>query len=240
MSNKDQNEFGLPLPNNNKRNTSDLLPRFFRTAANKKFLQSTLDQLTQPGVAEKINGYFGRKTAKAFRPSDNYIGDVSAARENYQFEPAGVIKDNLDNVTFYKDYNDYMNQLEIFGSNTENHSRVNSQETYAWNPNIDWDKFINFREYYWQPTGPVTVPVRGQSQAVISTYTVTTVEDDDNVAYIFNDGFERNPRLTLYRGQTYRFEIDTPGHPIAFAITRSFTPGNAVIVAGKRSEERRV
>jgi hypothetical protein len=232
MTNNDQNEFGLPLPNNNKRNTSDLLPRFFRTTANKKFLQSTLDQLTQPGVAEKINGYFGRKTAKSFKPSDNYIGDVSPVRENYQFEPAGVIKDNLDNVTFYKDYNDYMNQLEIFGSNTENHSRVNSQETYAWNPNIDWDKFVNFREYYWQPTGPVTVPVRGQSQSVVSTYTVTTVEEDDNVAYIFNDGFERNPTLKLYRGQTYRFEIDTPGHPIAFAITRSFTPGTAVVTAG--------
>ena len=227
-----QNEYGLPTPGNEKRTASELLPRFFRTTANTKFLQATIDQLIQPGVAEKINGYTGRKTAKAFNPTDNYIGDVTANRENYQLEPAMVIKDNLDNVTVYKDYNDYINQLGAFGSNTTNHSRLNSQETYAWNPNIDWDKFANFREYYWLPTGPIGVPVRGQSIDVTSTYTVTAVQEDDNVAYVFNDGFTRNPDLKLYRGQTYRFEIDTPGNPIAFAVTRSFTPGNAVIVAG--------
>ena len=227
-----QNEYGLPTPGNEKRTASELLPRFFRTTANTKFLQATIDQLIQPGVAEKINGYAGRRTAKALTQTDNYIADVSSNRENYQLEPAMVIKDNLDNVTFYKDYNDYINQLSSFGANTANHSRLNAQETYAWNPNIDWDKFANFREYYWLPTGPIGVPVRGQSEEVISTYTVTTIQDDDNVAYIFNDGFTRNPDIKLYRGQTYRFEIDTPGNPIAFAVTRSFTPGNAVIVAG--------
>lgn len=233
MSSDEQNEFGLPIPGNNKRRSSDLLPRFFRTQANNKFLQATLDQLTQPGVAEKINGYVGRTDAKAFKPSDNYIGDVEKSRQDYQFEPAAVIKDDLDNVTFYKDYNDYINQLKIFGSNVENHSRLNAQETYAWNPNIDWDKFVNFREYYWLPNGPSTVPVRGQSQEVVSTYTVTNVDEGDNIAYVFNDGLERNPILNLYRGQTYRFEIDSPGHPIAFAITRSFIPGTAIIVAGR-------
>ena len=144
--NNDQNESALPTPEgNNKRTAADFLPKFFRTEANKKFLQGTIDQLIQPGVAEKINGYYGRKIAKAFTPSDNYISDVSGARSNYQLEPATVIKDNYDNVTFYKDYNDYMGQLGVFGANTDNHSRLNSQETYAWNPNIDWDKFVNFR-----------------------------------------------------------------------------------------------
>lgn len=234
MANNDQTENSLPVPGNNSRTTSDLLPRFFRTEANKKFLQATLDQLTQPGVAEKISGYFGRKNAKAFVATDNYIGDVSDSRENYQLEPALVIKDNLDNVTFYKDYNDYINQLKSFGANVNDHSRLNSQETYAWNPNIDWDKFVNFREYYWMPTGPTTVRVAGQSKDVVSTYTVTLVDNGDNVSYLFSpDGLTPNPSLKLYRGQTYRFEIDTPGHPLAFAISRTFTPGNAVIVAGR-------
>ena len=54
--------------------------------------------------------------------------------------------------------------LAVFGANTDNHSRLNSQETYAWNPSIDWDKFVNFREYYWMPNGPISIPVRGQSR----------------------------------------------------------------------------
>ncbi len=234
MANNDQTENALPVPNNSNRTVSDLLPRFFRTEANKKFLQATLDQLVQPGVAEKISGFFGRKNAKAFQAGDNYIGDVSTARENYQLEPALVIKDDLDNVTFYKDYNDYINQISILGGNVSNHSRINSQETYAWNPNIDWDKFVNFREYYWLPTGPKTVRVTGQAKDVVSTYTVRLTDNGDNVSYLFSpNGLTANPTLKLYRGQTYRFDIDCPGHPMAISLSRSFTPGNAVIVAGR-------
>ena len=233
MAKNDQNESALPVPGqNNKITASDFLPKFFRTQANKKFLQGTLDQLIQPGVAEKINGYYGRTTAKAFKTTDNYINDVSENRTNYQLEPATVIKDAYDNVNFYKDYNDYIGQLGVYGANTDNHSRLNSQETYAWNPNIDWDKFVNFREYYWLPNGPLSTPITGQSREVISTYTVTTEDQGDNIAYVFNDGLTRNPNLKLYRGQTYRFEIDTPGHPMAIAISRTFTPGTAILTAG--------
>ena len=55
MANNTQSDPPLPTPDSNNRVASDLLPKFFRTEANKKFLQSTLDQLIQPGVAEKIN-----------------------------------------------------------------------------------------------------------------------------------------------------------------------------------------
>ena len=228
-----QKDLTPPIPGEKVKNIGiNFLPKFFRTEANKKFLQGTIDQLVQPGVAEKVSGYIGRETAKAFQPTDNYIGDVTNDRKNYQLEPAAVIKDNFDNVLFYKDYNDYVNQLGAFGSNNDNHSRLNNQDSYGWNPNIDWDKFVNFREYYWLPNGPTSVAVRGQNKEVVSTYTVTTSDQGDNISYVFNDGLTVNPTIKLYKGQTYRFEINTPGHPIAFAITRSFTPGSAILTAG--------
>ncbi len=153
--NNDQSE--QPLPggaNGRKRESANHLPRYFRTQPNKKFLKSTLDQLIQPGVVEKLNGYVGRESAKAFTVADNYISDVSADRKNYQLEPASVVKDNLGNVTFYKDYNDYINQLKTLNSNNNDHSILNQQEYYAWDPHVDWDKLTNFREYYWLPSGP--------------------------------------------------------------------------------------
>ena len=88
---ENQNESPLPAEGNGKRLSVDFLPKFFRTEANRKFLQGTLDQLIAPGVAEKVSGYIGRKTAKAYNPQDNYIGDISKNRENYQLEPATVI-----------------------------------------------------------------------------------------------------------------------------------------------------
>ena len=227
----DQNEFPInPDGENEKRTSLSHLPRYFRTPANKKFLSSTLDQLVQPGVVEKLNAYYGRKNAKAFSADDNYVGDVTKQREDYQLEPAVVIKDDVDNVTFYKDYNDFINQLRSFGNNNPDHSKINTQEYYAWNPHIDWDKFVNFREYYWLPSGPQVLPIYGQSKEVVSTFKVSLEENDDNVVYKFTPtGLTQNPTLKLYKGQTYIFEIDTPGHPIAFATNRAFTPGQAII-----------
>jgi hypothetical protein len=220
--NKDQNEPVLPANGSSKRQSQNHLPRYYRTPANTKFLNSTLDQLIQPGVVEKINSYYGRQTAKAFTVNDNYVGDVLKERDDYQLEPALVIKDDLDNVIFYKDYNDYINQLSYFNKGELDHSVINSQEYYAWNPHIDWDKFTNFREYYWLPNGPQSIPLRGNTVDVESTIKVTVLENDDNNSYLFSTfGSEPNPTITLYRGQTYKFEIDAPNLPFTIKTKRT-------------------
>ena len=51
-----QNESPLPADGKVKKISTDFLPKFFRTEANRKFLQGTLDQLITPGVAEKVSG----------------------------------------------------------------------------------------------------------------------------------------------------------------------------------------
>jgi len=223
-----QNEYPLPAGTNDTgrvRTSAEHLPRYFRTAHNKKFLSATLDQLLNPGVAEKISSYYGRRIAKARKAADTYVSDVSTQRENYQLEPATVIKDNLDNVTFYKDYNDLKNQIKAFNGTVDNDSTLFSQEYYAWNPNIDWDKFTNFRDYYWLENGPLSIPVVGQAKGLTSTYTVTSVDNLDNKSYLFTpDGQTPNPTLKLYRGQTYKFEINTPGMPMSIKTARTLDP----------------
>ena len=102
----DQTDSPLPTGDNSNRKSVDLLPKYFRTQANKKILASTIDQLVQPGTAEKVSGYMGRKNAKAFRADDTYIADVTEQRENRQLEPATVSVDDLGNVNFFADYPD--------------------------------------------------------------------------------------------------------------------------------------
>ena len=201
---------------------SNFLPRYYRSDANKKFLQATLDQLTKSGKVKKINGYLGKRNAKAATGNDIFVSDVSAQRENYQLEPGLVIKDELDNVDFFKDYQDYINQLGVFGSNTKNHNRLNKQEFYSWNPHIDWDKFVNFQQYYWLPYGPNAITIYGQQRAIASTYTVTWESAIDSKEFLFTpNGLTRNPTLKLYRGQTYHFEIDSQGEPFSIKTARS-------------------
>ena len=224
--NNDQNEYPLPVNGKSNRKSAELLPRYFRTEANTKFLNATLDQLTKPGTAKKLNGYFGRKTANAYTPNDLYIGDISSQRETHQLEPALVSKDILNNVLFYKDYNDFRNQLDILGATVSNESLLNSQEYYAWNPNLDWDKLTNFREYYWLPSGPAPVSVFGQNDDVTSTYTVTSVDNAGNKGFVFNGNITQNPTLELYRGQTYMFDVSAPGLPFTIRTSRQIESDN--------------
>jgi len=221
MANNDQNELGIPLTSSDGRESANLLPRIFRTDSNKKFLQATLDQLTQPGTVKKVNGYIGRQTAKAVTSADIFVTAADTIRQNYQLEPAAVIQDYLGNTNFYKDYIDHINHIDVSGGNVQNHERVNSQVSYSWNPHMNWDKFVNYQQYYWLPYGPAPIEIAGQQLAIESTYTVEAVDESDNYAFLFSpDGLTRNPTLTLYRGQTYTFVIDSLGNPFSIKTSR--------------------
>ena len=201
--------------------SANLLPGFYQTTPNKKFLQATIDQLYQPGNVTKLNGYIGKENSKATVVSDTFVTSPTANRKNYQLEPGIVIKDNLGNIEFFKDYIDYINQINVFGGNTSNHARVNEQEFYSWNPNIDWDKLTNFQNYYWLPYGPETVKITGQQLNVTSTYQVDLLSVGADNQYIFTpNGLTPNPLLRLYRGQTYTFIINSPGNPFSFKLQR--------------------
>jgi hypothetical protein len=208
--------------NPNQTGSYNFLPRFYRSDANKKFIQATVDQLVQPGTVKKVNGYIGRQNSKATSGTDLFIQAASDERQHYQLEPGLTVKDPLDNVTFFKDYQDYINQLGVFGSNTSNHSILNSQEFYSWNPHIDWDKFVNFQNYYWLPNGPDVIKIAGQQQAIESTYTVSLESEFNSYEYVFTpNGLSRNPTLRLFRGQTYTFDINSPGNPFSIKTKRS-------------------
>jgi len=189
------------------RRSKDLLPEIFKTESNNKFLGGLVDPLIQPGVLDKKVGYVGRRYGKTFRSSDVYLDNDQTLRSRYQLEP-GVIVRNDVNVEGFYDYIDFKNQLKFFGNIEERDDLITSQHHYTWNPPIDWDKLINYREYFWVPDGPPGVRIQGQSQKIVSTYRVTLGAN----SYIFSpDGQTNNPTITLYRGQTYKFNLNVPG-----------------------------
>ena len=209
-------------PNATNSKTTNFLPQFYRTDANKKFLQATLDQLVQPGAVNKVNGFVGRQYSKATTGKDIFVNAESKMRQDYQLEPGVVVNDESGNTTFFKDYQDYINQLGVFGSNTTNHARINNQEFYSWDPHIAWDKFVNFQQYYWLPYGPDTIDIVGQQRNIISKYTVEVESELENNAFLLTpDGLTRNATITLYRGQTYEFEVNSPLNPFTIKITQT-------------------
>jgi hypothetical protein len=193
------------------RRTVELLPQVFQTESNDKFLSAVLDPLVQPGILQKTVGYVGRRYGKTYKTSDVYLDTDETLRSRYQLEPGVTVKKNGTINNFY-DYLDFKNQIKFFGNNEELDAIVTDQEHYSWNPPIDWDKFVNYREYYWVPEGPAAVKIAGQSQKITSTYKIAL--GTGSVFILTPDGLTNNPTLTLYRGQTYKFLVNAPDNGV--------------------------
>ena len=204
--------------NNEYRRTVQHLPAFYRTDANQRFLASTMDPLVQKGSLERLDGYIGRQDAYTKSVSDRYITATSRDRFAYQLEPAVTYTDRdttsvnpEDQVKFTGTYDDYINQIKYLGGKINNHDRLNKEIVYSWNPAIDYDKLVNYREYYWMPAGPGSVEIDSVGPSAVAEYSVENLAQG---AYNFTHREnENNPILTLYRGNTYKFDVNAKGHP---------------------------
>jgi hypothetical protein len=187
----------------------NLLPEFLRTDKNSKFLSSTLDQLIQTPQLERIDGFVGSKLTPNFvSTSDVYLSETSPLRRDYQLDPALIIKDNTGLITDDIALDDLINEISVKGGIVDNLDRLFRSDFYSYTPHIDLDKLINFQEYYWLPTGPDPIVITGQPINTISTYSVT--DNELGTAYIFTpDGLTQDPLITLYRGNTYVFEVNS-------------------------------
>ena len=193
--------------------TSNFLPETFRTETTQKFLNATLDQLVSQPDLRNINGYVGRKFAPTFKSTDNYQPEPTALRQNYQLEPSVVVKNKVNNETeFFSSYVDLLQQVGHYGGLTENQSRLFSGESYSYNGLFDFDKFVNFNQYYWLENGPEVVIV--SASAVPLTETFTVIRDAATGSYTFSTaaGVE-NPKIKLAYGGVYQFVVDQPGYP---------------------------
>ena len=213
----------VPVNSTNKdkyRNSATLLPLFFRTEANKKFLGSTLDTLISKGKLEKINGFVGSRASKTVKPVDRYLTEPTSNRRRYNLLPSVVVRDEFDDRTdWIGTYDDLLNQLDYFNAKTERADRLFSSKFYAWNPHIDFDKIANYRQYYWLPNGPSPVTVTGLAEGSISSF---NVQNQNSNAWVFTpDGSSNNPVIKLFRGATYKFEVNAPGHPFYIKLAKT-------------------
>ena len=209
-----------------KRKSLDLLPVIFRTDANNRFLSGTVDQLIQQPKLKKIDGFIGSRTAVNYNPAtDSYINSESAKslRKDYELEPGIVIRNTVtDTVEFSKTYEDILNSLKFYGTDISNQDRLFKQQSYAWNPSIDLDKFINYRNYVWLPEGPPTVLIVGNDKATSTTISVEIANDENGESWKFGtDSVAVNPTTTLYRGMTYVFDVNTVDSPFYIKTKRS-------------------
>jgi hypothetical protein len=159
-----------------------LLPVYFQTDKNSKFLSSTIDQLIQPAQLERVSAFIGYKpptvtvtTASVtsatvttyvdfsklptWKPTDSYIQESSSLRQAYQLDPALVTYDIADNVQSVVTIDDLSNEIKIKGGYSNNFDRLFRSTVYPFYPHIDLDKFYNYQNYYWLQSGSFLIDI---------------------------------------------------------------------------------
>ena len=218
-------------PNATNNVSSTFLPRLYRTDSNTKFLQATVEQLVQQGTVSKLNGFIGRQFAKATSGNDIFVEASDSTRQNYQLEPSIVINDQQENNIFFKDYQDYINQLQVFGSDVSNHSRLNKSDIYSWDPQIDWDKFVNFQQYYWMPSGPQLITIPDSKENIIG-----------NTSYSITDSITMSNGMLIKLNDNKQYYVEGVGKSIVLVDYSLFSSNTSdvhdYIVINRASNDR--
>ena len=125
----------------------NLLPNIFGTPVNRKFLESTLDQLMSSGSLQAINHYLGHEDSR-ISVDDLYLDD-NRTSDQYQFIPGVINKDVNGNILDVISYDDIINGLKFGGATTEQPNRLLNEPAYTLDLPINYDMFVNYHRYFW-------------------------------------------------------------------------------------------
>ena len=187
--------------------TLEFLPEIFQTPTNSQFLSATLDQLVNPPVTQKIQGYVGSKFGYGINAKDFYVTEPDKTRTDYQLDP-GVIftKPNESTALDFLTYPGLIDALKQQDAPFKNNSRLFESQFYSWDSFANLDKIINYNEYYWLPEGPPAVEVATDPVFITDTFTVINNPNSYDIRTIV-EGSE-NPIITLIRGGSYEFVVN--------------------------------
>ena len=216
-----------------KRKSSSFLPKFLQTSKNKKFLHSTLAQLLNSKSLEKVDGYVGRRFGPSYSITDPYVSTVGQFRTSYQLEPSITYKNSDNEIELAVTYDDLINGIKENGGKADKHNRLFEQEYYNWDGFVDYDKLINFGQYYWLPSGPGTASISASEVPTTATYTITKATKSYNFSPTY--GTAKNPTIYLSRGGSYTFNVDQTSK--FFIQTELGTTGKSAVSFNRSTRE---
>ena len=145
------------------------LPVVNQTTTIKNFFDTTVEQLFSKANVENVSAYIGSKDFEVFDPEDTYKVEHNPTRDKYSLEPVvnniNQLSGQSENAMFYQDF---LNVLKSYGVDTQNQNTLFDSNFYSFLPPINIDKFINYQEYFWSPTGPTAKIIAGTSTTPIN------------------------------------------------------------------------
>lgn len=173
--------------------TSGFLPGVFQTNLNKRWLDSTLDQMVSKSDLKHVEGYFGVRSGKYADGTDQYVMPPVNVfnRKKTQLSPAIVTRNSDNSVDNMITFDDVISAVNSNFSDY-NYNAAYASSIYGYHPPIDSDKFINYKNYYWVER----LPVYESYNETGSTYNpvtdslgreIYTIQDDNNTFTVDNN-----------------------------------------------------
>ena len=188
--------------------TSDFLPNVFQTNINKRWLDSTLDQMVSKSDLRQIDGFIGNRSGLHADSSDIYIspGPHASNRARSQFSPAILTKNRNGTVDDIITFDDVTNAVSD-NFDSYNYNAAYASDIYGYYPPYDVDKFLNYLNYYWVKELPVYESVNNTSTDVLnpvadSLYEIKLTIADDNNTFVVEDNM-----LIKFTGSQWDSEI---------------------------------
>jgi hypothetical protein len=189
--------------------TLEFLPSIFQTPTNSQFLSATLDQLVNPPLTKKIQGYVGSKFGYGINANDYYVTEPTKVRTDYQLEPGiTFLKDNESVAKDFISYPGLLDALKLQGGITTDNSTLFNSQFYSWDSFTNLDMIINYNQYYWLPEGPPAVIVASDTVFLNNEYIVESLPNTYNIRAVGAGAGADNPTITLIRGGSYNFFVD--------------------------------
>ena len=154
MAKKKAGSYNTPITK-----ASNLLPQVFNTDVNKKWLDSTLDQMISKGSLKNVEGYIGDTSGK-----NRNVGDTYTSKQ--KLSPTVTVKDENKNLVDAITPDDIANSININFSEY-NYSSANANKKYSYRPPINVNKFINYTNYAWVDQMPTYESVRTLNTATV-------------------------------------------------------------------------
>jgi len=143
--------------------SANLLPQVFNTDVNKKWLDSTLDQMISKGRLKNVEGYIGDKSGNNRSQGDVYL-------ENGKLDPAIVITNTDNKLVDAITMDDIANAININFSEY-NYNTAYATKSYSYRPPINIHKFVDYQNYAWVDQMPTYESIRTLDAATVGTVT---------------------------------------------------------------------
>jgi len=173
--------------------TSEFLPKTFRTPLNRKWLDATLNRMVSKGDLEDIHGFVGKYTGEVLDKYDDVY--INTGYENQL--SAAIVSEFNDVVVDHISGNDILNNINYNFENYSLNGAYNSQ-AYVFAPPINIDKFLNYSQYFWAPILPIIEIIDNSAPEIL----------DPTVVYAgrpFASFTTTNGPITLHNGMIVKF-----------------------------------